>query len=272
MSVHVPEHPVIGHTATGHTATGHTATGHTATGHTATGPAADPAADPSATDAPPTVDLIVLAGGRGSRLGGAVKPSVTVAGRTLLSWVLDARGLARQVVVVGPASARPAAGTETSTEVGTGAGKLLWSLEDPPFGGPVAGIAAGLSELDVHKGPKAAHWVLLLACDLPWAAAAASLLVAAASDPDLPGTVDGVHLVDRDGRAQWLAGIYRAGPLRAAVQQVEGAARGASVRNLLAGLTLRGILDETGVGRDVDTWDDVSRTTALLNQSNQSTN
>ncbi|TFD37384.1 molybdenum cofactor guanylyltransferase, partial [Cryobacterium sp. TMT2-10] len=57
-----------------------------------------------------SVDLIVLAGGRGSRLDGALKPAVEVAGRSLLSRVLDARGLARRVVVVGPDSARPAAG------------------------------------------------------------------------------------------------------------------------------------------------------------------
>ncbi|TFB50065.1 NTP transferase domain-containing protein, partial [Cryobacterium tagatosivorans] len=46
-------------------------------------------------------DLIVLAGGRGSRLGGAAKPSVAVAGRTLLSRALDARALAGRTVVVG---------------------------------------------------------------------------------------------------------------------------------------------------------------------------
>jgi molybdopterin-guanine dinucleotide biosynthesis protein A len=200
------------------------------------------------------VDLIVLAGGRGSRLGGASKPAVTVAGRTLLSRSLDAGRFARQVVVVGPASARPAAGA--------GAAGLLWALEDPPFGGPVAGIAAGLAALEAES--PAAAWVLLLACDLPWAADAAGVLLAAASD--LPGETDGVHLVDGDGRPQWLAGAYRASSLRAAVRRLGSGAHGASVRDLLAGLALRGIRDDAGAGNDVDTWADAARSTARLHE------
>jgi len=228
-----------------------------------------------------SVDLVVLAGGRGSRLGGASKPAVTVAGRTLLSRVLDARRFARQVVVVGPASARPAAGADTAD--------LLWALEDPPFGGPVAGIAAGLAALAFPRaepfprenavvvasapseraqlqsrepGLPAAAWVLLLACDLPWAADAAGVLLAAASE--LPDDVDGVHLIDGDGRPQWLAGVYRACSLHAAVRRLGPDADGASVRNLLAGLTLVGIRDDAGAGSDVDTWEDAAASTARL--------
>ena len=89
--------------------------------------------------------------------------------------------------------------------------------------------------------------------------------MAAASAPDLPGTVDGVHLVDGAGRAQWLAGVYRQTALRAAVQRIGTEARGASVRSLLGDLALRGIRDETGAGSDVDTWQDVARSTALVN-------
>ncbi|MDY7543501.1 MULTISPECIES: molybdenum cofactor guanylyltransferase [unclassified Cryobacterium] len=226
------------------------------------------------------IDLIVLAGGRGSRLGGAVKPAVEVAGRTLLSRVLDARTLARRVVIVGPASARSAAGPEA-----TGA---LWALEDPPFGGPVAGIAAGLAALarsvpapaseagpaPASTAPVPAEWLLVLACDLPWAAAAAGTLVAALADQalaDRAGTntsgtdaLDGLHLSDPDGHPQWLAGLYRASALRNAAARLGPRADGASMRALLAGLRLVGVADETGSGRDVDTWEDVEWSTALL--------
>jgi len=40
--------------------------------------------------------------------------------------------------------------------------------------------------------------------------------------------------------------------------------RGASIRGLLAGLTLRGIRDDSNAGRDVDTWRDVAAAEALL--------
>ena len=200
------------------------------------------------------VDLIVLAGGRARRLDGAVKPAVEVAGRALLSRVLDARGLARHVVVVGPAEARAADDTA----------ELTWTLEDPPFGGPVAGIVAGLAALQRVAASGPADWVLLLACDLPWAADAARLLVPAATEPGLPASVHGLHLVDAGGRAQWLAGIYRPAPLTAAADRLGADAHGASMRALLAPLTLRGVNDADGAGSDVDTWQDVERTSALL--------
>ncbi|WP_166790849.1 molybdenum cofactor guanylyltransferase [Cryobacterium mannosilyticum] len=249
---------------------------------------------PQPENAAPAVDLIVLAGGRGSRLGGTFKPAVEVAGRSLLARVLDARALARRVVVVGPDAARDAAGPQPVP--------LIWALEDPPFGGPVAGIVAGLAALDLaalnqatpdqaapdqttpdqaapdqptpdqtaegNPGPTGSPWLLVLACDLPWATDAARLLVAAVADK-APGSPqpDGFHLVDADGREQWLAGIYRAEALRQSVRRLGSEARGASVRQLLSGFSLRGIRDPGQAGRDVDTWQDVRESTALLNPS-----
>lgn len=228
-----------------------------------------PSPAPQPGDAAPAVDLIVLAGGRGSRLGGASKPAVEVAGRSLLARVLDARGLARRVVVVGPDAARDAAGPQPAP--------LIWALEDPPFGGPVAGIVAGLAALDQttpgqatepNPGPEGSPWLLVLACDLPWAADAARLLISAVADPASGSAhLDGFHLVDADGREQWLAGIYRGAALREGMRRLGSEARGASVRQLLSGFSLRGIRDAGQAGRDVDTWQDVRESTALLNPS-----
>lgn len=230
-------------------------------------------------------DLIVLAGGSGRRLGGADKAAVTVAGRTLLSRALDARVLAARTVVVAPKSSRPAAGAA--------AAEVLWALEDPPLGGPVAGVAAGLAALErdaaadsaappgadpeAPAAPTAppADWVLLLACDLPWAADAARILLAAAeaeadahaaaeADAGSLHALDGIHLVDADGRDQWLAGLYRASALDAAVRRAGADVRGGRMRDLLAGLRLRGIRDDSNAGTDVDTWQDVAATEALL--------
>ena len=223
------------------------------------------------------VDLIVLAGGRGSRLGGVLKPAVEVAGRTLLSRVLDARPVARHAVVVGPPAAQPAAVPPVTAPVAHT--PLIWALEDPPFGGPVAGLAAGLAALDAHAaletnapletnvdGPEPpVGWLLVLACDLPWGADAARLLVAAASALEkTDDRQDGVHLVDSSGHAQWLAAIYRAPALRAAVARLGDRVDGASMRQLLAGLQLDGLQDEAGAGIDVDTWQDVKSSTVRL--------
>ena len=52
--------------------------------------------------------IIILAGGRATRLGGADKPGLVVGGRTLLAAVVAAgtEAGARRVVVVWPRSAR----------------------------------------------------------------------------------------------------------------------------------------------------------------------
>jgi molybdopterin-guanine dinucleotide biosynthesis protein A len=217
-----------------------------------------------------TFDAIVLAGGRGSRLGGVSKPDVLVAGRSLLDRALDAAAGARHVVVVGPPGlARPG---------------VVTVLEDPPFGGPVAGIDVGLAALDrLHSldadadagqpgsevpgsevpgsaMPRAAVPVLVLACDIPGAAGAVPALLAALADPD----VDGAQLV-RDGRAQLVA-VHRAPRLRAALEAVRHAdgVRGVAVRALHAGLRMAPVPDDAGLSADADTWDDVARLESAL--------
>ncbi|MEU3569652.1 NTP transferase domain-containing protein, partial [Kitasatospora sp. NPDC036755] len=93
-------------------------------------------------------DVIVPAGGAARRLGGADKPGLTVRGTTLLDRVLAACAGARTAVVVGPPRPTARAGVH-------------WTREQPPGGGPVAAVAAGLDLVT-------AQTVLLLAADLPF--------------------------------------------------------------------------------------------------------
>ncbi|MEV6016485.1 DUF6457 domain-containing protein [Streptomyces sp. NPDC051997] len=89
----------------------------------------------------------MLAGGAARRLGGEDKPGVRVGGRTLLDRVLAACADAtRTVVVAGPRpTARP----------------VEWAREDPPGGGPLAALDAGL------RLTEAPH-VLVLSADVPF--------------------------------------------------------------------------------------------------------
>ena len=187
-------------------------------------------------------DAVILAGGRATRLGGTPKPGIVVGGASLLDHALAATAEAESTAVVGPrdAVAQPRC-------------SLVVTREDPPFGGPVAGLDAGLRALD---RPGAPPWVLLLAVDVPAAATAVPALCAALSDePD----ADGAHLVRAD-RAQWLVGIYRRAALGAALRAVDP--HGAAVRRLVASMRLITVPDETGTSDDVDTWEDVNRLTA----------
>ncbi|NQX27304.1 NTP transferase domain-containing protein [Microbacteriaceae bacterium VKM Ac-2854] len=195
-------------------------------------------------------DAIVLAGGRGSRVGGAAKVLGQVNGATLLRRALDAGVGARRTVVVGPPS--------LATHIGTAA--LV--REEPPFGGPVAAIAAGCAAL-----PEPAEWTLVLAADHvdPAAAvaavlgsAAAAVLESAAADAAAAdaAAADGAMAVD-DGRDQYLLAVYRSGSLRAALAAMP-TVDGVSVRTLTQGLRLHRVAVPAGAARDVDTPDDAA--------------
>jgi molybdopterin-guanine dinucleotide biosynthesis protein A len=179
-------------------------------------------------------EAVVLAGGAARRLGGQDKPALLVGGRTLLDRVLAACADARTTTVVGP---------ERATERG-----VRWVREEPPGGGPVAGLAAGLAEVT-------AEVTLLLAADLPFLdAATVHRLLDALSHAD----VDAAVLVDADGRDQLLTAAYRTAPLRAALVGV-GDPDGARLRAVTGGLRTRRLPDTAAAAVDCDTWDDVER-------------
>ncbi len=192
-------------------------------------------------------DGLILAGGRATRLGGVLKPGVVVGGSTLLHHALVAARDARRTAVVGP---------DDGTRLPDG---TLRTREDPPFGGPVAGIDAGLRALDALDGEgEAQPLVLVLAVDVPRSAAAVPRLRAALAEA---AEADGAHLATEAG-PQWLVGLYRRTALRAALDRVRdpaGSVHGVSVRRLVGHLRCVDVADETGLSDDVDTWDDVSR-------------
>ncbi|MGQ0841754.1 molybdenum cofactor guanylyltransferase [Actinokineospora sp.] len=178
---------------------------------------------------------IVLAGGRGDRLGGVDKPALVVGGRSLLATALHAVSGADQVIVVGPR--RP-----TATPV-------RWTREDEPGSGPVAALAAGVAALAESTSDTL---VVLLAADLPAVTAATVRRLREA-----PGG-SGVVLVDGAGRDQWLLSAWPIGLLRTALP---ARPEGAALRRVLGGLGPARLSDLDGSAADLDTSADLARFT-----------
>ncbi|GHD85296.1 NTP transferase domain-containing protein [Streptomyces naganishii] len=215
-------------------------------------------------------DAVVLAGGAARRLGGADKPGLRVGGRALLDRVLDACADARTTVVV--AGPRPTARP------------VRWAREEPPGGGPVAALDAGLRRTTAED-------VVVLSADLPFLEPAT---VRRLLDALRAGRADGALLTDAEGRDQPLVAAYRAQALRRELAALTEAApadrapadgqapadrrapadRLARAAGALAGLPLRrltGALDLTRVpdhvaSFDCDTWDDIATARARIRE------
>ncbi|MHA3702547.1 DUF6457 domain-containing protein [Jatrophihabitans sp. YIM 134969] len=181
----------------------------------------------------PEADLLVVAGGPATRLGGLDKALLRRPdGRTVLEGLLAAP-VAGHRVVVGPE--RAVAGVD------------VWTREDPPGGGPVAALAAGLPHVSAAA-------VVLLAGDLPAGGGAVPALLAALGDHD-------AAVVEAGGRRQWLLAVWRTAALRGSLHRV-GDPAGARVRALYDGVDVVGVADSGGWSDDLDTPADVERLTA----------
>ncbi|WP_329533295.1 molybdenum cofactor guanylyltransferase [Streptomyces sp. NBC_01450] len=196
-------------------------------------------------------DAVVLAGGAARRLGGADKPGLRVGGRPLLDRVLTACATATTTVVVAEprGTARP----------------VRWAREDPPGGGPLAALDAGLRHTS-------AEHVVVLSADLPFLdeATVRRLLDAlrTGNAPEGPAKPDGVLLTDPDGRDQPLVAAYRADALRrelAALAAAHGEVTGLPLRRLTAALDLTRIFDPVA-SFDCDTWDDIAAARARIRE------
>lgn len=178
----------------------------------------------------PDFDALILAGGRGTRLGGANKPELLLHGQRLVDRVIQAsrQAGATRVIVIG----------EQST--GSLADAVL--REDPPFAGPLAAIAAGIGEVR-------SSWCLLLACDLQHPDAVIRILL---DHLDRLGP-DGLVLRDEHGYRQWLAGFYRTAALAEACAELGDRLINAPVRAALGQLDLAQLPVDDETTNDIDT-------------------
>nr|WP_240611449.1 NTP transferase domain-containing protein [Actinobaculum sp. 313] len=207
------------------------------------------------------------------RLGGVSKPDVVVGGQRLLDLALAEVGRACIAVAQGGAQHDSAVVPVPKIVVVAPDGVALppdvhRTLEDPPLGGPVAGLAAGLAELKEHVGVHRRAVVALLTCDAPLAPRLyPELLRQLSAHPRAAGAVPvSGEVVNRaasdmrerpDGRTfrQYLNGVYGAEEL---ADTLRGDTRNSSARALFADLPVIEVPDTDNVSMDVDTWDDAA--------------
>ena len=153
---------------------------------------------------------MVLAGGRGSRLGGEGKATVELAGRPLLAYVLEAMtGALDEVAVAAKAStALPGARNGDSLRVPGSPRVALWTEPDEPRH-PLAGLRHALERAGARP-------VLACAVDMPLVTAP---LVATIAGADAGGALAVVPLTGT--RLQPLLARYEPGAL--AVLEAAGA-------------------------------------------------
>ncbi|AZK95252.1 MULTISPECIES: DUF6457 domain-containing protein [Streptomyces] len=201
---------------------------------------------------PVPYDAVVLAGGAAKRLGGADKPGIGVGGRALLDRVLTACGEAGRTVVVG--GRRPTARP------------VVWAREDPPGGGPLAALDAGIRRLDTPPDGV----VVVLSADLPFLdPATVRRLVSALGGAGESGGREGVVLTDTAGRDQFLVAAYRAEPLRrelALLATEYGSPAGLPLKLLVQELDPVRIAAGPFAAFDCDTWEDIAAARARIRE------
>ena len=158
---------------------------------------------------------------------------VEVRGEPLLRRSTDALRDMDQTVVVGPRR--------------DGFPGVVWVREEPPGGGPVAALAAGLAASRAADEDR----VAVLAGDLTGVTRFTVDRLGAAI-----GDAEGAVLVDADGRRQWLIGMWQVGRLRSVLPDDPA---GASLRRTLGGLRVVELPALPGEDSDVDTPDDLDR-------------
>ena len=175
------------------------------------------------------VTALVLAGGASRRFG-SDKLAAPLHGTSLLDHLLTSFPQVWPVIVVG-------ARRETARRV-------QWAREDPPGGGPLAGVAAGVALVPTEI-------VAVVAGDMPYAGPPLVELVATLRNQ--PPDVAGVVATDHAGVANPLLAAYRTAALARAIPTP---AHGRAAKLLLGvphtELTVHGV-----AGRDVDTRADL---------------
>ena len=175
--------------------------------------------------------VLVLAGGTAKRLGGVSKPDYKIGPLRLIDIALaeiDSTGFAGRIVAVAPNELAVREGVELT-------------LEDPPHGGPLAGLGAGVASLADIPG---SALVAVMTCDAPlsprlWGELCSEI-----------GKVDAAVPVSADAEAwpQYLHGCYRLRALRDL-----SIYRDVSIRCGFATITAAHVVDTNWCCMDVDT-------------------
>lgn len=211
-------------------------------------PAGAVAGDTHGVSEPASYAVVVLAGGTSRRMGGGDKTALDLgAGRSVLDHLVSGLDPVVPVVVVGPE--RP---LERS---------VTWAREQPPGGGPLAALAAGLTAL---LGAER-EWLVLLAGDQPFAADGVPLLLAAAGAANL----DAVLGVDPGGRDQPLLAAYRSAAVRAALEPLGPDVAGHAMAWLLDRMRVRRLPLPHTISVDVDDPASLARARAALADGGQ---
>ena len=150
---------------------------------------------------------VILAGGRGERLGGTVKANVTVGGTRLLERVSRALGTRAEAVLV-------ATGAFDSGAAGLLAGQI--GIPDLPAGhvGPLAGVVAGIDWCNRAAQPP--DLILTVAVDTPFLPADFAARMIAALADSAAAVVAGHAGQDYPTNALWRLSAVADLPLRSA--------------------------------------------------------
>lgn len=183
------------------------------------------------------MDVIIVAGGEGRRMGGVDKASLKLNGMRFIDHLLrDLAGITQdKIIVVTP---------REDLELGE---NVLRCSEEPPLGGPVAGIDAAMNLCS-------ADYVAVIAVDAPYSARALAPL----TEKLLQHPQASAAAIDSEGFLQPLCAVWKRVDLLQALRSVAAAA-GGSVRDQSVRAVLRSAPGEvlpvpaTGVEQDVDT-------------------
>jgi molybdopterin-guanine dinucleotide biosynthesis protein A len=179
----------------------------------------------------PAWTAVVLTGGGSTRLG-RDKATVLIGEHTALAHVLVGIPADVPVVVVGPDPA-------------TVGRAVTVCREDPPGGGPAAGLQAALAHISTRVAG-------VLATDMPFAGPVLERLVR-----ELPEGADGLLAVDATGRRQYLCAVYRTDVLRAVLS---GDVHNQAMHHVLQPLTLvEQVIEDGDMLLDIDTPEDLHR-------------
>ena len=190
----------------------------------------------------PGLDVIVLAGGRGSRMGGRDKALVRVDGQRLIDVLLDDVSLLPGVMQVVAVSSR-------DPQVRPGV-KVV--AEEPPFAGPVAAVAAGARALAAEAGTHTA----VLAVDAP---ESSGLLPELMEALDAAPGADVAVVREDSGHLQPMCAVWRTRRLHRVLDEI-AADGGLSDQAAKLLLHRAEVVESAGTGeeRDYDTLADLA--------------